>query len=131
MGCHTVPMPSSGGWYLAGPMIAFALIGVLAGVLRWGIDRDSAMDDWDGDGWDGLDVLAGAPLDEDYGLLAPAALADDADVAAEVRRLLREAGIRATEAVRHDGRIVVLVFSDEVEKARRLAAGGSPEGHPA
>ena len=124
-------MPSSGGWYLAGPLIAFALIGVLAGVLRWGVDRDGAVDDWDGDGWDGLDVLAGGAADEDYGLLSPAALAEDADVADEVRRVLATAGIRSTRAVRHDGRIVVLVFSDQVEQARRLAAGGSPEGHPA
>ena len=126
-------MPSSGGWYLAGPLIAFALIGVLAGVLRWGIDRDSAIDDWDGDtdGWDGLDVLSAADAEEDYGLLAPAALADDADVADEVRRLLAVARIRSTHAVRCDGRIVVLVFAEEVDEARRLAAGGSSEGHPA
>ncbi len=118
-------MPSSGGWYLAGPLIAFALIGVLAGVLRWGIDRDGAVDDWDSDGWDGLDVLTAGPADDDYGLLSPAALADDADVADEVRRLLTAAGIRSTQAVRYDGRIVVLVFADQVDEARRLAAGGS------
>jgi hypothetical protein len=124
-------MPSSGGWYLAGPLIAFALIGILAGVLRWGIDRDGAVDEWDGDGWDGLDVFAASPRDDDYGLLSPAALADDIDVADEVRRLLSAAGIRSTQAVRYDGRIIVLVFADQVDEARRLAAGGSPEGHPA
>jgi hypothetical protein len=119
-------MPTVGGWYLAGPLIAFALIGVLAGVLRWGIDTDGAADDRHA-GWDGLDVLAAGPPDDDYGLLSPAALADDADVAAEVRRLLTAAGIRCTQSVRYDGRIVVLVFADQVEEARRLAAGGSTD----
>ncbi len=124
--CHTVRMPTTGGWYLAGPLIAFALIGVLAGVLRWGIDCDGADDDRDA-GSDGLDLLAAGPPEDDYGLLSPAALADDADVAGEVRRLLSAAGIRSTQATRYDGRIVVLVFADHVEEARRHATGGSTD----
>ena len=41
-------------------------------------------------------------------------------VADEIRRRLADAGIRATQAVRRDGRVVVLVFTEELEEARRL-----------
>ena len=62
---------------------------------------------------------------EDYGLLYPAAVTDDPDVAAEIRRLLATAGIRATYGTGRDGRVAVLVFADQVEEARRLV-GDSP-----
>jgi hypothetical protein len=114
-------MPPDDGWYLAGPLIAFALVGVLAGVLSWSLDTEP----------DPLDDLAEGSLDlfdgHDYGLLAPAALADDAEVADAVRALLADAGIRATQAVRSDGRVVVLVFPEAADQARRLAAGGSTD----
>jgi hypothetical protein len=50
---------------------------------------------------------------------------DEPDVADEIRRLLGDAGIRATQAVDDDGRTAVLVFAEEVEEARRLV-GDSP-----
>jgi hypothetical protein len=46
-------------------------------------------------------------------------------VAEEIRRLLADAGIRATSALRRDGRFLILVFGEEVEEARRLV-GDSP-----
>jgi hypothetical protein len=114
-------MPPSDGWHLAGPLIAFALVGVLAGVLSWSFDGDpDPLDDLYADGLDLLDTV------DDYGLLIPAALADHPDTVDEVRRLLRAAGIRSTQAFRPDGRIAVLVFPESVDEARRLAAGGSP-----
>ncbi len=116
-------MPSSDGWYLAGPLIAFALVGVLAGVLSWTFDADNApLDDFYADGLDLLDAV------DDYGLLCPAALAEDADSADELRRLLTTSGIRCTQAVRYDGRITVLVFPEHATEARRLAAGDAPAG---
>jgi hypothetical protein len=111
------------GWYLAGPLVAAALIGVLLCVLRWGIDAeaDPYDEDWDGDG---LDLLDAPPVREDYGLLTTAALVEDRRTAEEVRARLAYGGIRATYGPRRDGRLAVLVFPEEVEEARRLAAGG-------
>ena len=54
-----------------------------------------------------------------------AALTDDPWLADDIRELLVDAGIRATHAVLPDGRVVVLVFAEEVEEARRLV-GDSP-----
>jgi hypothetical protein len=115
-------MPPSDGWYLAGPLIAFALVGVLAGVLSWSFDGEpDPLDDlYPG----GLDLLGPG---DDYGLLCPAALACDPDTADDVRRLLGQAGIRSTHGTRPDGRIAVLVFPEELDEARRLAAGGSTD----
>ena len=115
-------MTTGNGWYLAGPLIAVGLVGFLGAVfwrmgLQWTFAEDSA------DRYaDGLAIF-GDP--DDYGLLCPAAVTDDPDVADEIRRLLGEAGIRATHAVDDDGRMAVLVFAEEVEEARRLV-GGSP-----
>jgi hypothetical protein len=113
-------MASSDGWYLIGPLIAVALVGLLAAFMRWSFDRDA----------DPLRELYAEGLGifgerDDYGLLFPAALTEDLDVAQDVRGMLAGAGIRATQVVRPDGRIVVLVFAEEVEEARRLV-GGSP-----
>jgi hypothetical protein len=107
-------MASGNGWYLIGPLVAVGLVGFLGAVfwrmgLRWTRARE--------EGGDGLAIF-GEP--DDYGLLCPAAVTDDPDVADEIRRLLDDAGIRATQAVNNDGRTVVLVFAEEVEEARRL-----------
>jgi hypothetical protein len=114
-----------GGWYLIGPLLSVALVGFLGAAfwrvgLQWiehgsGAPRDRYAD--------GLAIF-GEP-DDDFGLLFPAAVTDDAEVADEIRQVLIVAGIRATLAVDRDGRVAVLVFADEVEQARRLV-GDSP-----
>jgi hypothetical protein len=115
-------MASGNGWYLFAPLLAVGLVGSLGAVfwrigLQWTLARE------EGDRYaDGLAIF-GEP--DDYGLLCPAAVTDYPDVADEIRRLLGDAGIRATQAVGDDGRTVVLVFGEEVEEARRLV-GGSP-----
>ena len=114
-----MPMASGNGWYLAGPLIAVGLVGLLGAVfwrmgLHWTFGREDAAD--------GLAIF-GEP--DDYGLLCPVALTDDPDVAEDIRRLLGDAGIRATQAFDRDGRMAVLVFAEEFEVARRLV-GGSP-----
>ena len=109
-------MASGNGWYLIGPLVAVGLVGFLGALfwrmgLQWTFGRE--------------DPPYGLAIFDDYGLLFPAAVTDDTEVAAEIRRLLADAGIRATQAVDADGRTAVLVFAEELETARRLV-GGSP-----
>ncbi len=118
-------MAPSNGWYLVGPMLAFGLVGFLGAVfwrmgLQWTIaqEPDSLRELYA----EGLAIF-GEPYD--YGLLCPAAVTEDADVADEIRRLLCDAGIRATHAVDTDGRTAVLVFAEHLEEARRVV-GDAP-----
>jgi hypothetical protein len=116
-------MASGNGWYLIGPLIAVGLVGLLGAIFwRMGLQWTFAHEDGNDRYADGLAIF-GDP--DDYGLLCPAAVTDDPDIADEIRRLLGDAGIRATQAVDDDGRMAVLVFVEEVEEARRLV-GGSP-----
>lgn len=127
-------MASSDGWYLVGPLVAVALLALLAALLGWNVERGGwPVDDPLRDGYtDGLAIFGDRLADdvehgprEDYGLLTAAALTDDLDLAEDVRGLLAAAGIRATYATHPDGRVTVLVFPEEVDEARRLV-GGSP-----
>jgi hypothetical protein len=116
-------MAPGNGWYLIGPLVAVGLIGFLGAVfwrmgLHWTFAREENGDRYA----DGLAIF-GEP--DDYGLLCPAAVTDDAELADEIRLLLGAAGIRATQAMDRDGRMAVLVFAEEVEEARRLV-GDSP-----
>ena len=116
-------MPPSDGWYLLGPFIAVALVAFLGAIFwRMGLQWNQAREDPLRDLYGGLSIFGET---EDYGLLCPAAATDDPDIAEEIRTLLAAAGIRSTSAVRPDGRLLVLVFPEEVDEARRLV-GGSP-----
>jgi hypothetical protein len=109
-------MATSDGWYPIGPLIAVGLVGFL-GAVFWHKGRQPPVAHETAP--DGLSIF-GEP--DDYGLLWPAAVTDEPEIADEIRRLLSDAGIRATTAIRSDGRVSVLVFSEEVEEARRLVA---------
>jgi hypothetical protein len=105
-------MPVGDGWYLLGPVFAVAL-SVLIGAAFWRLVPD------ENPSGEGLTIFGER---EDYGLLCPAAVTPEPEVAAEIRRLLAAAGIRSTYAAGCDGRIAVLVFAEQVEEARRLVA---------
>ncbi|MCY1140481.1 hypothetical protein OWR29_20990 [Actinoplanes sp. Pm04-4] len=111
-------MASGNGWYLIGPLIAVGLVGFL-GALFWrmGLQWTAAREPDPAP--DGLTIFY--EREPDYGLLCPAAVTADAEVADEIRRRLGDAGIRATHTYDREGRTVVLVFADQVEEARRLA----------
>lgn len=108
-------MPAGDGWYLLGPLFAVAL-SVIVGAAFWRLGSD------DNPSAEGLTIFGER---EDYGLLCPAAITTEPEVAAEVRRLLAAAGIRATYATSRNGRIAVLVFAEQLEEARRLV-GDAP-----
>lgn len=111
-------MATSDGWYLIGPLIAVGLVGFL-GAVFWRMGLQPTGPAGGEPGRDGLSIFGDH---DDYGLLQPAAVTGDAEVADEIRRLLGDAGIRATTAPRRDGRVSVLVFPEELEEARRLVS---------
>ncbi|GID94795.1 hypothetical protein ACFQFC_29040 [Amorphoplanes digitatis] len=122
-------MPPSDGWYLVGPFIAVALVGFLAAVFwRMGLQWNQVGENPPRELCEGRETYEGLAIfgeTEDYGLLCPAAATFDPGIAVEIRGLLAAAGIRSTSAARPDGRLMVLVFPEEVDEARRLV-GGSP-----
>jgi hypothetical protein len=140
-----VTVPLTGGWSAFSPFIALALIGALALVLRWTFRTEDIPDrigSWPppsdapqeatieaspegsmpGGATRGARSLkAGPPTEsEDFGLLGVVAVVETPDVAQQVRVLLAEAGIRATISAAPQGRIRVLVFEDDVARARRV-----------
>lgn len=58
----------------------------------------------------------------DYGLLRTVSLIGDLAFARDVRDRLRRNGVRATLATGNDGMVRVLVFADELHRARLLLA---------
>jgi hypothetical protein len=56
----------------------------------------------------------------DYGLLRTVSMVGDLAFAREVRDRLRHNGVRATLATGPDGMVRILVFADELDRARRL-----------
>lgn len=117
-------MATTDGWYLIGPMIAVSLVGFLGAVFwRMGLRWTRATDD---DTLRDLHGLAIFTQPDDFGLLCPAAVTEHPHEADEIRELLAMAGIRATSAIRADGRLTVLVFAEHIEEARRLVGPASP-----
>jgi hypothetical protein len=110
-------MAPSDGWYLFGPLLAVALVGLL-GVVFWrlGLSWVEQADDPYG----GLSIFTDPSDLDDFGLLCPAAVTETVGEADDIRLLLADAGIRSTQGQRRDGRVAVLVFAEELEAARRL-----------
>lgn len=124
-------MATGNGWYLIGPLIAVGLVGFLGAVfwrmgLQWTLAHEPEIPrDPYADGLAIFGECDGGHEGDDYGLLGPAAVTDAPETADEIRRLLGDAGIRATKALGRDGRTTVLVFAEELEEARRLV-GDTP-----
>jgi hypothetical protein len=91
-------------------LIAFAVIALLGLVLRYIFGRGRSA------------TVAWPPQDpDDFGLLAPAAVVEHREDAERLRVLLADAGIKATTSVGSDRLYRVLVFSSELDQARRVA----------
>lgn len=101
--------------FAVGPVIAIVMVILLAMVAKWVFStgsRRSAV----------LAAREGTP--GDHGLLRPVAEPADRPSALALRAVLSDAGIRSTLGVRRDGRVQVLVFPDDEERARLLVPPG-------
>jgi hypothetical protein len=99
-----VPIDAGSLHYAVGPVIALLAVGLIALFLRWAFASDTP--------------AAPGPRDE---LLTPVATLTSRESALALRAVLSDAGIRSTirEPVAH--RTDVLVFPEDLERARALA----------
>jgi hypothetical protein len=100
-------MPLFGGALVIAPFFALLATVVLMLMMRRAVHGEPP-------------PLITEPDPEDYGLLRPAALTRDLVDAELVKAHLATGGIRSTLMTDPDGRIRVLVFADELDRARRL-----------
>ena len=102
--------------YVVGPILAVLVVALLAALSKWafgtGRNRTAAARQL---------VRTGPP---DHGLLKPVAELPDRAAGQAFRAVLSDAGIRSTLGIRRDGRVQVLVFPDDEERARRLVPPG-------
>ena len=105
-------MPSWGSYsFLFGPLVAFAVVGLLTLVLRWAFSR-------------GHSLVAGPPrvgAPDDYGLLVSVAEPGTFVEAELIAARLRDAGLRATLAPTSEGPRV-MVFERDRARALNLLA---------
>ena len=117
--CETGAVPVDGvnsAHFAIGPVVAIVVVAVLAGLSKWvfgsGRRRTAAR------------TLVPPGVQVDTGLLRSVAELPDRAAAGPVRATLSDAGIRSTVGVRGDGRIQVLVFPADEDRARRLVSPG-------
>jgi hypothetical protein len=96
--------PVAGMHYLAGPVIAFAVVAALALFLRWAFRGEPRR----------------PPADD--GLLTRVATLSRQESALALRAVLSDAGIRSTVRATGPHRAEVLVFPEDADRARALAA---------
>jgi hypothetical protein len=97
--------PVAGTHYLAGPVIAFAVIAGLALFLRWAFRGEPRRR---------------RPADD--GLLTRVATLSGRESALALRAVLSDAGIRSTVRSTGAHRAEVLVFAEDADRARVLAS---------
>ncbi len=101
MGSH------AGQAYILGPLVALAVTGVLALVLRWAYGAAKPQ-------------LVAPQENGDFGLLREVALVETDDGANALRALLSDAGIRSTTAKVPGAGTRVMVFATDLDRARSL-----------
>jgi hypothetical protein len=103
--------------YAVGPLIAFGVVAALVAILRWTFNSEIGRAERE---------IFGASESDDFGLLSVATVVDTAEDARAFQRMLADAGIRATVAAAPGRRVRVLVFTTDLERARRvMGVGGS------
>jgi hypothetical protein len=101
---------AGGLYYAAGPVLAFAVLALLALFMRWAF----------GSGSGGAARRPAPPADD--GLLLRVATTSSRESALALRAVLSDAGIRSTIRFSGPHRAEVLVFPEDAERARVLAA---------
>jgi hypothetical protein len=91
--------------YAAGPVVAFAVLALLALFMRWAFGTGSP-----------------GPSPADDGLLLRVATTSSRESALALRAVLSDAGIRSTLRFPAAHRAEVLVFPEDADRARALAA---------
>lgn len=104
--------------FLVGPALAVAAVAALGLASRWVFGSERARQ---------RAAAARHGSAGELGLLRPVAGTASAGQANALRAVLSDAGIRSTTAVRRDGRVEVLVFADDLDRARRLVPPGPVE----
>jgi hypothetical protein len=99
-----VPIDAGSLHYAVGPVIALVMVGLLALFLRWAFAPGAAA----------------APRTREE-LLTPVATLTRRESALALRAVLSDAGIRSTIREPAAHRVDVLVFPEDVERARALA----------
>ena len=94
--------------YAFGPLVAFAVLGLLSALLRWTFRRGGSL------------VVPKGRADQ-YGMLTPVAAPADYITGEMLRRRLLAQGVRANLATTLDGPRI-LVFPEDVERAKQLLA---------
>jgi hypothetical protein len=102
--------------YVVGPLIAFAVVAILAAILRWTFDADIARTQ---------EKLFAAQHGTDYGLLRVVGIAADMAEARALKDRLSEAGIRATFSYAPAGHVNVLVFDSQLMAAKQIMGGST------
>jgi hypothetical protein len=97
--------------YLVGPVIAFLVLALLALFLRWAFGTGSGREQ---------------PPPTDDGLLTRIATLSRREAALALRAVLSDAGIRSTVRFPTAHRADVLVFPEDADRARTLAATFAP-----
>ena len=107
-------MPDWGPYgFVAGPLVALAVIGVLSVILRWAFSRGGSVV--------ARPARKGAP--GDYGMLVPVASPADTAQADRVVAYLADRGIRAISVPTTEG-LRTMVFRDDELKAHNLLTLG-------
>ncbi len=102
-----VPVDAGSLHYAVGPAVAIAVVAVLILFIRWAF----------------APAQRGSRSSSAQGLLQPVATTATRQSALALRAVLSDAGIRSTIRNRDAGRVDVLVFPDDVQRARSLALG--------
>jgi hypothetical protein len=97
--------------YLIGPAIAFLVLALLALFMRWAFGSGSGRTQ---------------PSPADDGLLTRVATLSRREAALAFRAVLSDAGIRSTVRFPAAHRAEVLVFPEDADRARMLAASFAP-----
>ena len=97
--------------YLIGPAIAFVVLALLALFMRWAFGTGSDRT---------------PPSTADDGLLTRIATLSQREAALALRAVLSDAGIRSTVRFPAAHRADILVFPEDADRARMLAASFAP-----